>query len=85
MTEKKKREKVVAEITLAHLIQLALENGHSLNQEEAIAFLNQEGRAYAMWKHMMQAGEDYIKSSLERSSRDPVPIRYAANGRRIAM
>jgi hypothetical protein len=85
MTQKKKREKVVAEITLAHLIQLALENGHSLSQEEAIAFLNQDGRAYAMWKHMMQAGEEYIKSSLQRSSTDPVPIRYAANGRRIAM
>ena len=38
-----------------------------------------------MWKHMMQAGEEYIKSSLKRSSRDPVPIRFAANGRRIAM
>ena len=85
MTEKKKRDKVVAEITLAHLIQLALENGHSLTQEEAIAFLNQDGRAYAMWKHMMQAGEEYIKSSLKRSSRHPLPIRFAANGRRLAV
>lgn len=85
MTGKKKRDKVVAEITLAHLIQLALENGHSLTQEEAIAFLNQDGRAYAMWKHMMQAGEEYIKSSLKRSSRDPLPVRFAANGRRIAV
>lgn len=85
MTQKKKREKVVAEITLAHLMQLALENGHSLTQDEAIAFLNQDGRAYAMWKQMMQAGEEYIKSSLRRSSRNPVPIRVGANGRRIAM
>lgn len=85
MTQKRKREKVVAEITLAHLMQLARENGHSLTQEEAIAFLNQDGRAYAMWKHMMQAGEEYIKSSLKRSSCDPLPIRYAASGRRIAV
>jgi len=30
-----------------------------------MAFLNQNGRAYEMWKRMMQAGEDYIKSSLQ--------------------
>lgn len=67
MTDKKKRERVVAEITLAHLTQFARELGRSLSQEEAIAFLNQEGRAYDMWKHMMLAGEEYIKSHLEKS------------------
>ena len=65
MTEKKKREKVVAEITLAHLAQFALESGRTLSREEAIAFLNQDGRAEAMWKHMMHAGEEYIKSNLQ--------------------
>ncbi len=65
MTEKKKREKVIAEITLAHLTQFACEAGRSLSQQEAIAFLNQDGRAYAMWKRMMQAGEEYIKSTLQ--------------------
>ena len=65
MTEKKKRERVVAEITLAHLTQIARELGHTLNQEEALAFLNQDGRAYDMWKHMMLAGEEYIKTSLK--------------------
>jgi hypothetical protein len=64
MTEKKKRERVVAEITLSHLTQVAQELGRTLNQEEALAFLNQDGRAYAMWKHMMLAGEDYIKTCL---------------------
>jgi hypothetical protein len=67
MTEMKKRERVVAEITLAHLTQFAREMGRSLSPEEAVAFLNQEGRAYDMWKHMMLAGEEYIKSNLEKS------------------
>jgi hypothetical protein len=76
MTEKKKREKVVAEITLAHLIQFACETGKSLTRQEAIAFLNQDGRAYDMWKQMMQAGEQYIKSTLQREGtlRMPVPL-----------
>jgi hypothetical protein len=67
MTEKKKRERVVAEITLSHLTQFAREMGRSLSHEEGVAFLNQEGRAYDMWKHMMLAGEEYIKSNLEKS------------------
>lgn len=74
MTEKKKREKVVAEITLAHLTQFARQLGRQLSQEEAVAFLNQEGRAYAMWKHMMHAGEEYIKSALDQQHRRPLPI-----------
>lgn len=86
MTEKKKREKVVAEITIAHLAQFARELGRHLSQEEAIAFLNQDGRAYAMWKHMMHAGEEYIKSTLDRQPRNPVPIsRSYAQRSRAAM
>jgi hypothetical protein len=65
MTEKKKRERVVAEITLTHLTQVAGAMGRTLNHEEALAFLNQDGRAYDMWKHMMLAGEEYIKTSLK--------------------
>ena len=64
MTQKKKRERVVAEITLSHLTQIARELGRTLNEEEALAFLNQGGRAYDMWKHMMLAGEEYVKMSL---------------------
>jgi len=69
MTEKKKRDKVVAEITLAHLIHLAREAGHAVSDEEALAFLNCDGRAYAMWKEMMHAGEEYIKSRLKSEYR----------------
>jgi hypothetical protein len=31
-----------------------------------LAFLNEQGRAFEMWKHMMQAGEEFIASSLLR-------------------
>ena len=76
MTEKKKREKVNAEITAAHLIRFAREVGTVMTQEEAVGFLNGQGRAYAMWKHMMQAGEEYIKHTLQRESS---PIRIQQN------
>ncbi len=69
MTQKKNRERVVAEITTAHLTQFVQALGRSLSLEEAISFLNQDGRAYDMWKHMMHAGEDYIKSTLEAQCR----------------
>lgn len=69
MTEKKQREKVVAEITLAHLLQLAREAGHAITEEEALVFLNHHGRAYAMWKEMMHAGENYIKGALKSQYR----------------
>jgi hypothetical protein len=68
MTEKKKRQKVNAEITVAHLIQFAHEVGTGMSQEDAIAFLNRDGRAYDMWKHMMQAGEEYIKQMLKHEA-----------------
>jgi hypothetical protein len=69
MTDRKKRERVVAEITLPHLVQLAEEIGIPMTREAALAFLNQEGRAYDMWKRMMQAGEDFIKLSLRNEQR----------------
>jgi len=61
------REKVTAEITLAHMLQVARELGTNLDADEVAAFLNQKGRAQDMWMHMMQAGEAYIKSSLQGS------------------
>jgi hypothetical protein len=61
------REKVTAEITLAHMLQFAKEVGTSMNAAEIAAFLNQRGRAQDVWMHMMQAGEEYIKSSLEEN------------------
>jgi len=39
-----------------------------MTQEDAIVFLNRNGRAYDMWKHMMRAGEEYIKQTLQRES-----------------
>jgi len=58
------REKITAEITLAHVLQFAKEAGTKMNAAEVAAFLNEHGRAQAVWTHMMQAGEEYIKSSL---------------------
>ena len=58
------REKVTAEITLAHVQQFAREAGSNMSAAEVAAFLNEKGRAQDVWTHMMQAGEDYLKSSL---------------------
>lgn len=66
LTKKCWREKVTAEITLAHLQHFADESGSHMSAEEVAAFLNQDGRAHGMWLHMMQAGEDYIKSILDQ-------------------
>ena len=68
---KKHRERVTAEITLSHLIRLGNEQGCPVSREQALAFLNQEGRAFEMWKHMMQAAEDFIACSLLRHSLSP--------------
>ncbi len=82
MTEKKKREKVVAEITVAHLTEFAGELGRNMTQEEAIAFLNKEGRAYEMWKTMMHAGEEYLKKALESQSPYAVRTERSSTGQR---
>jgi hypothetical protein len=68
MSEKKDRERVIAEITLSHLMRLGNEQGCPVSREQALAFLNQEGRAFEMWKHMMQAAEEFIAGSLLRNS-----------------
>ena len=62
------REKVTAEITLGHMLQFARELGSNMSPAEVAEFLNENGRAQSVWTHMMQAGEEYIKSSLEASS-----------------
>jgi hypothetical protein len=66
LTKKCWREKVTAEITLAHLQHFAAESGSNMSAAEVAAFLNQDGRAHSMWVHMMQAGEDYMRSILEQ-------------------
>ena len=81
MAEVKKcwRQKVVAEMTAAHLQQFAREMGTPLSAPDALVFLNERGRAYEMWKEMMRAGEEYIKASLQESRRPtavrPAPLR----------
>lgn len=64
MPEKKKRERVVAEISVTHLRQLALDMGQQLSEADALAFLNQQGHAYDMWKEMMRAGENYLRACI---------------------
>jgi len=59
---------VAAEITLSHLMRLGNEQGCPVSREQALAFLNQERRAFEMWTHMMQAAEDFIACSLLRNS-----------------
>lgn len=56
MSDRKLREKVAAEITLVHRVQIAAEAGGRVSREDAVAVLNQNGRAYDLWKNMMQAG-----------------------------
>jgi len=71
MTEKKDRDRVMAEITLSHVLRLATLHGSPVSREQALAFLNQEGRAFEMWKQMMQAGEEFIARSLLRQCISP--------------
>src|SRR5271167_3162647 len=71
MIDKKDRERVIAEITLSHLIRLGNEQGCPVSRQQALAFLNQEGRAFEMWKHMMQAAEEFIAGSLFQHSFNP--------------
>lgn len=63
------REKVTAEITLAHVLQFAREAGANMSPAEIAAFFNEKGRAQNVWTHMMQAGEAYIKSTLPAQNR----------------
>ncbi len=62
---------MLAEITLSHVLRLATEQGSPVSREQALAFLNQEGRAFEMWKHMMQAGEEIVAGSLLRQCIGP--------------
>ena len=64
MMPRKKREKVVAEITATHLMRLMQEQGRVLDPQQAVSFFNDGDRAYIMWMQMMYAGENYIKSVL---------------------
>jgi len=65
------REKVTAEITVAHLQQFAKEIGTNMSAADAATFLNEKGRAQAIWTYMMQAGEEFIKTGLAQKSALP--------------
>jgi hypothetical protein len=84
MTAAKKcvRQKVVAEMSVGLMEQFAREIGASLSSDEMLAFLNKDGRAYEMWKQMMHAGEEYIKTQLTElphgCRRPHVPLNTAA-------
>ncbi len=64
MEKNRNRERVIAEITLFHLIRLGNEYGCSVSRDQAMAFLNEEEHAQEIWSHMMQAGLDFIACSL---------------------
>ena len=59
------RERVTAEITVAHLVEFAREVGDDISLQQAANFLNENGHAYEMWMHMMRAGEEFIKANLQ--------------------
>jgi len=86
MTDKKDRERVIAEITLSHLMRLGNEQGCPVSREQALAFLNQEGRAFEMWKHMMQAAEEFIAGSLfQHSFSSGVQTGFASQSRPLRL
>ena len=59
------REKITAEISLVHVQEIAQEMGATFTTAEVAEFLNRGGLAQNLWTHMMQAGEQYIKSNLQ--------------------
>jgi hypothetical protein len=77
------RERVTAEITVAHLVEFARETGSELSLQQAANFLNENGHAYAMWMHMMRAGEEFIKASIGSANRMPVQSVREAEGARM--
>ena len=64
MASKNKRAKVVAEITPTAVMKIVQEKGRFLNEQQALAFLNEGNRAHILWKQMMYAAEDYVTSVL---------------------
>jgi len=64
MASKNKRAKVVAEITPTDVMKIVQQKGRFLNEQQALAFLNEGNRAHILWKQMMYAAEDYVTSVL---------------------
>ena len=73
------REKVTAEITRTHVLQFAQEMGTNMSAADVAQFLNENGMAQCVWTQMMQAGEQYIKSSLKTKVMGvPAVVRHGA-------
>ena len=72
------REKITAEVTVAHMQQFAKEVGIKMNAADAALFLNEKGRAQAVWTYMMQAGEEFLKARLAGNSGIHSEVRSAA-------
>ena len=62
--QKRDRERVLAEITLSYLMRLAIEQGCPVSREQALEFLNEEGRAYEMWKSHDAGGGGFYRTQL---------------------
>jgi hypothetical protein len=64
------RRKVTAEITTTHVEQIAQQVGTPV-PGDTTQFLNEQGRAYELWKVMMHAAEEYIKTELRQTGGRP--------------
>jgi len=63
-------ERVTAEITTSDVLRIAREVGMPVSAKEAERFLRDGARAHKMWKHMIEAGRQYIAESLEAERRN---------------
>ena len=63
-------ERVTAEITTSDVLRIAREVGMPVSTREAERFLRDGARAHRMWKHMVEAGRQYIAESLEAERQD---------------
>ena len=63
-------ERVTAEITTSDVLRVAREVGMPVSAKEAERFLKDGARAHRMWKHMVEAGRQYIAESLEAERRE---------------
>ena len=82
--QKRNRERVLAEITLSYLMRLAIEQGCPVSREQALEFLNEEGRAYEMWKSHDAGGGGFYRTAYGgntlRQSADPIVFRLTHSG-----
>jgi hypothetical protein len=58
-------DSVTAEITTNDVVKIGYELGLPVSSKEAAGLLRDGALAHAMWKHMVEAGRQYIAESLE--------------------